>query len=254
MKLSIILPTIRNEKLENVYKSILKSYSEEFELIIISPYELPIFFKERSNVKYFQDWGSPVRCQQIGLVNASGEYIHRAVDDSTYLDKTLDSAMKKITSLSIPSAANLKFIEGEAYNHRDMADPEFYFIRHHMQAIKLYTPFHFQVMNFSIIPRTVMKTLGGWDCKYETIALAELDLSLRLQFLGIRVFQSDNIALKCEWMPGDQGDHAPLHYAFDSDMKIYSEQYSVPECELGVSIDIDNWKNVPERWERRFGK
>lgn len=250
MKLSIILPTIRVEKIEKLYESISNSFSGDFELIIISPYEIPKAILDKPNVKYIQSWASPVVCQQIGLVHSTGEFIHRAVDDSLYIKGELDSAFIKASE---NTPVNIKFFEGEMVTHRNMADSEMYFIRYHLQAIKLYTPFDTQIMNFYIYPKKLLTDLGGWDCQFETIAFAELDLSLRMHLKEVKPVLTDNICIKCEWMPGIEGDHAPLHFAFDDDSKIYERIYNTPDCELRV-VDLDNYKNEPERWERRFGK
>ena len=255
MKLSIILPTIRIEKLEGLYSSINNSFSDKWEIIIVSPYELPKSFTDgKYNIKYFQDWGTPLRCQQIGLIHARGDYIHRAVDDSLYLPNMLNKAFEKLKQDDYKSCVNIKFYEGENVTHRNMADPEFYYLKYHLQTIKLYTPFDYQIMNFYMTSRKLLWELGGWDCQFETIAFGELDLSLRLQFYGAKLVLTDNITLKCEWMPGEEGDHKPMHDAWADDNKIYSEIYNKPECELRSIIDVKNYQNSPERWERRFGK
>ena len=67
-ELSIILPSIRPERLQKVYDSILKSTSAEFELIIISPYPLPESLEKYKNIKYVRDFGNPTRCHNIGLL------------------------------------------------------------------------------------------------------------------------------------------------------------------------------------------
>ena len=253
MKLSVILPTIRMDKIETMYTSFLNSFSEPFEFIIISPYAQPDFLKGKDNVKYFQDWGSPLRCQQIGLCNATGDYIHRAVDDSLYIPNMFNKAFELLKDKDYKTMVNLKFWEGQDLTHRNMADPALYHIRYHLQSIKLYTPFDFQILNFSIIPLKLMREIGGWNTqRYETIAFGELDLSLRLQFYGAKPILTENIVLKCDWIPGESGDHAPMHHAFQDDAPKYAEIYNKPECEIDLIIDIRNYINAPKKWERRF--
>ena len=253
MKLSVILPTIRIDKLQNWYNSLINSYSDEFELIVISPYELPPFLKDKSNIKYINDWGSPLRAQQLALLEVGGEYIHRAVDDSLYMPDAMNKAMDKLTGAT-KEVVNIKFYEGENQTHRNMADPQFYYLQYHVNALKPYVPFDFQVINFGIYPHQLLLAVGGWNAeKYETIAFGELDLSLRLQFYGVKPILTDNIAIKVDWLPGPTGDHGPLHFAFADDEPKYTEEYSQPECELHSIIDINNWQKSPERWVRRFG-
>lgn len=257
--MSVIVPSIRTANLKNLYRSFQQSFHQEFEFIIISPYELPDFFKGKDNVKYFQDWGTPIRCQQIGLVNAQGGYIHRAVDDSSYVPDGMDKAF--IQLLGKPrTVISMKYTETNASvdrGHKDfqnMLDPKFYELNYHHQTLKRYVPFHYTLINFGIYPADIIKAVGGWDCQFESQALGELDLAIRLQFAGYRIELSDDIAINCGWTPGIEGDHAPMHYAFDVDNATYAKIYNEPTCEDRVVIDINNWQNSPAKWERRFGK
>ena len=256
--LSVILPTIRTEKIIHLYESIQSSYSGDWEILIVSPYDLPDNMNGKHNVRYFNDWGSPMRCQQIGLVNAKGDFITRAVDDSVYVTGMLDKAFLKLGDPK--TAVILKHTETNASvdrTHKDfqrMEDPDFYNLTYHNQTLKPYVPAHYKIMNFGIVPRALMVEIGGWDCQFETPALGELDLSIRLQFYGVNLVLSDDITVKCDWIPGTDGDHAPMHYGFDADNLVYSRIYSEPECEDRVQIDINNWQQAPSRWERRFGE
>lgn len=251
MKLSVILPTIRPELLIRWYNSFIQSYTGEFELIIISPNFVSDFIGIHPNLKYIQDWGSPLRCQQLGLTKAEGDYIHRAVDDSIYIREYMSKEMQKIKDYK--DVINLKFIEGESQTHRDMSNPDFYNMEYHIQTLAAYTPFDYKVINFSIISRQFLNELGGWDASiFETIGIGELDLSLRMQFMGANVILSDNVVIKCDWQPGETGDHASMHQAFPFDMDKYRKIYSTLEYEDRLIIPIDNWKKAPEKWERRF--
>jgi glycosyltransferase involved in cell wall biosynthesis len=259
MKLSVILPTIRRERLAKLYESFEKSYSGTWELIAVSPYELPDELKGKGNIKYIQDWGNPVRCQQIGLIEARGEYVHRAVDDSLYLPGAMDKAFELVTGDSKTIVAT-KYTESNATvdrNHaafQNMKSADFYNLTYHHQTLKPYVPAHFKMLNFGIIDRYQLLAVGGWDCQFESVAIAELDLAIRLQFHGCQIVLTDDIVLECDWMPGHEGDHGPMHDAFAPDMEKYTEIYSRPDCEDRVILDITNWMSSPDKWERRFGK
>ena len=60
-EISLILPSIRTERLEKLYETILTSTKRTFELVICGPNPLPEALKELRNVKYVKDYGSPVR-------------------------------------------------------------------------------------------------------------------------------------------------------------------------------------------------
>lgn len=255
-QLSVILPTIRKERLANLYESFKLSYSGDFELIVVSPYELPDELKGKGNIKYIQDWGNPVRCQQLALCQATGDYIHRAVDDSLYLIGSMDKAFLNIGR----NIVALKYTESNASVDRthaafqNMNNPEFYNLTYHHQTLKPYVPAHFKMINFGIYPKSLLLGVGGWDCQFESVAIAELDLAIRIQMFGAEVTLSDDIVLECDWMPGHEGDHGPMHDAFAPDMEKYNEIYSSPECENRVVQNLTNWMGSPEKWERRFGK
>lgn len=253
IKLSVILPTIRVDKITKVYESFQKSYSGEHELIIVSPYDLPFVVIEGSNIIHIKDWGSPLRCQQMALQYCNGEYIHRAVDDSIYLSEQMNNCMKKIEGKDYKEFVNIRFVEGENMSHRDMYNPEFYNLQYHQLAHMPYAPHNFQIVNFSIISRKLMEEIGGWDAKtFESIAFGELDLSLRLQFHGAKPILSDNFVLKCDWIPGESGDHKPMHDAWLSDAVLYKRIYSSLEYEDRIKIHIDNWEKSTRIWRRRF--
>lgn len=254
--LSVILPTIRKERLEKLYDSFQLSYSGDWELIIVSPYELPDELKGKGNIKYIQDWGNPVRAQQIALCQAKGEYIHRAVDDSLYLLGAMDKAFLKASD---KTTVALKYTESNATVDRthaafqNMNNPEFYNLTYHHQTLMPYVPAHFKMINFMIVPRETLLAIGGWDCQFESVAIAELDIAIRLQMNGAEVVLSDDIVLECDWEPGHEGTHGPMHDAFAPDMEKYKAIYSSPECENRIIQDITNWQNSPEKWQRRFG-
>lgn len=250
MKLSIIIPCIRNMNLINVWHSV-DLHWKDFEMICVSPFSLPPDIAEKPNVKLIESWASPVVCQQLGLMEASGDWITRMVDDGIYLPQAFEKAFSHV--VDDKSVINIKFKEGSTVQtHRNMDDEAFYKLRYHIPALKLYTPYDYQVLNFSLINREHMLSLGGWDCQFESIALAELDWSLRMQFSGIKPILTKDRLVECSWLPGEAGDHAPMHHAFTADMDKYSAIYNQPECELR-KVKLDNFVNQPAKWDRRFG-
>lgn len=260
--ISVILPSIHPDKIYGLIESFENSYSDDWEFIIITPdMEVPaeVMRKWGPNIKVITDWGSPVRCQQRALLACEGKYVTRAVDDSLYLPGKFDEAMERATRKDV---IDIKFTESNDqidFNHPDcqfltMAKDEFYYLEYHKQTLLPYVPADFKIINFGIYPRKLLIEAGGWDCQFETIAIAELDLSIRLQLRGVPVILTDGIVLACGWTPGEEGDHAPLHHGFYADMEIYKRIYSNVSCHDRIKIDAENWVNAPSKWERRFGK
>lgn len=256
MKLSVIVPSIRPERLTAWCQSFLKSYSGACEIIVVSPH--PNEWVKVPLVHWIQDFGHPVRCQQIGLMQATGDLIHRGVDDSLYLPGQMDAAIAKLGA-DYKSIIAPKYTETNASVDRshkdfqDMNDPKFYKISYHTQANNPYIGYDYLLLNFAILRRDFMLQVGGWDCQFESVAIAELDLAIRLQMAGGQVVLSDALVLECDWMPGHEGDHGPMHDAFEPDMEKYRQIYRWPECRQRVIIPTDNWRNAPAKWRRRFG-
>lgn len=262
MKLNIIIPTINPDKIYPLIESFLTSYTGEWEAIIIGPYKIPSQCLSKwgpDHIKIIQDWGSPVRCQQRALLACTGDYVTRMVDDGQYIGGTLDLAIQKVKPDTV---VNMKFTESNSsidLSHKDcqqnaMASDEFYHLQYHNQTLMPYVPANFQVINFGIYPRGILLAVGGWDCQFESIAVAELDLSIRLQFFGAKLALTEGLVLACGWTPGEEGDHGPMHHAFYADMEKYKKIYSDISYENRITIPIDNWKQAPVVWERRFGK
>jgi hypothetical protein len=256
MKLSVIVPTIRLERLGRWFTSFQQSYMGDWEMIFVSPYECPRTMM-RSGLTWLRDWGNPVRCQQIALSHATGDFIHRGVDDSIYLPGTLNRAVEKLTD-DYKMIVSCKYTETNASvdkkhkDFQDMNDPKHYTIGYHNQASIFFVPDDYKLLNFGIVSRRLMLEVGGWDCYFESVAIAELDLAVRLQRGGGKIVLSDEIVLECDWMPGHQGDHGPMHDAFAPDMEKYKAIYNNPACEKRISVPLDNSRQASPIWRRRF--
>ena len=77
------------------------------------------------------------------------------------------------------------------------------------------------------------------------------DLSLRLQIHGARGHLQNVPFFTSTHLPEHLGDHGPIHDAQTiHDMPLFIEIW---KTQLNRTlIQLDNWKNCPERWERRF--
>ena len=78
------------------------------------------------------------------------------------------------------------------------------------------------------------------------------DLAFRLQNNGGVIHLSPSIMFTCTWS-APQADWAPVGNAHrENDSPLFSFMYSVERTDR-LSLDINNWKNSPARWVRRFG-
>lgn len=130
----------------------------------------------------------------------------------------------------------------------------YYYLREHDSASDLPLPKDFLALNGTwLIHRDDLSRVGGLDCSFETLAIAFNDLAVRLQTAGVEILLQPGCAVKFGHMPGETGDHGPVHRAhFDHDLPLFTKLYSVPD--QGADRKIVKWNQAPEVWERRFGR
>lgn len=254
MMLSVVVPSIRPGNLKRLYESVQKAYTGEFEFIVISPYPMPKYFADKNNVKCIVDYGSPVRAQQIGIVNATGEYVLWGMADDGYLfPGTVDLALKSLENEDYRTLVIGKYYEGS--ENPFMNSRKYYQINTHDGSRSKFILNDCLMFMVGVIPTKLLKEVGGLDCeKFEALPMAFNDISVRLSNMDCKFIFQEEIMFRCSHMPGHLGDHKPIHEAqINRDqpmfLKIYNDQSSLNR----VSIDINNWKNAPERWAERFG-
>lgn len=251
MKLSCILPGIRPGNWKRIYESLYETTKEEFELIIISPYELPHSLRDKKNIKLIKDWGSPARCQQIGLLACSGEWIVWGADDGYFLPDALDVAFDSLKDKDEKTVVIGKYHEGNA--SPDMNTIKYYYIYTHDASRCSYVPTDCLMLMVGLVSRKEIMDIGGFDCYFEALPMAFNDLSIRLYNNKCKFIFQEKVMFKCGHFPGTQGDHAPIHVAQTySDLPKFKVIYSRQSSKQRVNIPLDNWKQAPEKWERRW--
>lgn len=252
MKLTVICPGIRTKNWRKLYDSIGKAFSGKWEIIFVGPYPLPEDMLGFDNVHFIEDWGSPIRCQQRGLIAAHGSHITWAADDGYFLPGSLDIAFSKLE----PNALVMgKYYEGNNDGDMPMQEDKYYILSNHDATKVKWIPSHYYMLNVGVVPREMLLEIGGWDCQFEVCPMSYNDLAIRLQRNGVKFIVQNEMMFKCSHMPGHEGDHGPIH-----DGQIYHDQplfkriYWDTSCANRIKIDLFNWKNAPVRWERRFGK
>lgn len=254
MKLSVLLSGIRTKNWEKLYYSIRESCkNHKWELVIVSPYELPIELSTKDNIQWRQDWGSPCRCQQIALTMAQGEFINWAADDGEFIEFSHDKSIELLDD-SYKTIIVGKYIEGENYTP-DMLQDCYYELNYHLGSQCKYLPNHTPLINLGLISRALLLEMGGWDAsKFEALPIAYNDFAVRARNNGCKFIHQQGVMFKCSHTPGITGDHGPIHKAqVFHDEPIFKMIYSRPESIQRVNIDINNWQKSPERWIRRFG-
>ena len=251
MKLSCILAGIRPGNWLRLYNSIASAFSGEWELIIISPYDLPIAMRDKANVKIIKDFGTPVRCMDIGLANCTGEFITWAADDGYFLGKSLDTAVASLEGKD-NSVVIGKYYEG-AGDNPFMNSKSYYYINYHDSSRSQFIDNNCLMVMEGVVPAKLLREMGGWDTSFEVCPMAFCDLSVRLFRHGAEFqFQEENM-FKCSHMPGHEGDHGPVHDAqVEHDEILFRKIYRDENEKERKIIPLDNWKSSPEKWTRRF--
>ena len=248
MKVSVFLPTIRTHLLEKWYDSLEKSCSRHsFEAIFCGPFEIPESLNKKGNVKFIKDFGNPTRAAQLAAISAEGEYLYHVVDDILFFEDCVSDELDKIEENDIVA---LRYREGQDFSGTELSERYWY-------APNAYPSWpgvnqgcgigiHF-LMN-----KGLFEEFGGFDCRFEYLNHAAHDLLFRIQKAkGVNYKLSSKEASTADWMPGTSGDHGPIHYAQTThDEGLFRSMWFSGNDNLKISID--NWKDVPEVWSRRF--
>ncbi len=247
--LSIVLPAIRRENWVRVYESFLNSAkTTTFEVIIVSPYDLPSELQDNDNITFIKDFGSPTRCQQRGLCVANGKYVTECCDDGLYLEGTIDRVVNLLVEDGDrKTIVSCKYCEGNESNWHHMSKDIYYHINHHDAIRSKYVEDHWIMFSVAFFNRDYLMELGGWDSAFATPGMAHQDVAVRAQRDGAKVILTDFCYTNFMHFPGTTGDHAPIHFGHTKeDEPLYKKIYSSPDCVNRIKIDPNNWKDSPE--------
>jgi hypothetical protein len=252
-KLTVLVPGIRVVNWYNLYQSVIDSFHGEFEIIFIGPYPPGAILQGEHNVRWIQDWGSPTRCQQIGLLQASGRFVTWAADDGVFLHGALDRAFELMEGKTNALVMG-KYIEGADNTQMPMSEDAYYILNNHDASRLDRLGKKYWMLNCGLVSKDMLLKYGGWDCQFEVCPMAYNDLAIRLQNAGIEFIIQNVVMYTCSHSPGTMGDHAPVHFAqIEHDQPLFNKIYDRPDANERKIIPIDTWEQSPERWERRFG-
>lgn len=265
MDISVLIPGIRLPLWPEVYKSMERSFKGTWEIIFVgpnSPEEVLEQFKDihPDNIKFIQSFASPLICRQQALKAATGDYICYAADDVLFCENALDEAFVSLAGQECMNLVVGKYLEGEGSQHptnQVMRGNDYWYLRYHgflHSTMDRFPGKNYLLINTGLIPRKLMIDIGGWDCQFEACAMGCVDLSLRLQIYGAQCRLQHNPIFFSSHLQAHAGDHAPIHDGqTEHDMPLFLEIWKRPESSNRTTIELDNWKHYPARWERRFG-
>lgn len=248
LKLSLIVPSIRFADLLNFISSLDDAINKDlYEVIIISPSEEIVNFEyEQDNIRTIFSKASPVVCAQLGILAAKGEFVFLCADDGV-LFPILN---KIITEISAVDKVNTyKYLESNNPSP-DMYEDWYYTINIYPGTKCKYIPDDFVGMNEAIIPRSLFIEYGGFDCRFQTLIIATMDLAIRMRRGGIEVKLNDEIIVHHGHVSDTPGAGFPLmsQVQVTHDEPLFRGIYDSPDCLDRTKINIDNWKDQPEEW------
>jgi glycosyltransferase involved in cell wall biosynthesis len=248
-QISIIMPAIRQSRWLAVYNSILEATSENFELIIASPYSLPKELEGNKDIKLVTDWGSPVRASNIAASLAEAPYITWISDDSLFIKNALDNNFKELKDMGddYDNVLVAKYSESENFSHKQrFQDDDYYKLNKAYGTTEPFVPNDWWIFNVALMHRSFFEELKAWDCAYETCPIAHADMAIRAQRSGCKVKMSKYPMLMCDHTPNTQGDHAPIHFGqIEHDTPLLYSNITSFKQPLG-------WRDAPKVWKRRF--
>ncbi len=271
MKLSIFLAGYRTQNWLKLYESISNiTIMTDYELVFVGPYPLPEELQGKENVRFIHDFGCPSRCYQLGLLHSQGEYVVWAADDGVFtrglaIDKALESMPQHRKG-----AVSLTFVEGATSKQRMFGSKVKNRVKkkfekqkeknpRSMEWVMGKNPFlvmpeisgHYLVIMNALIRRDYLVEIGGWDCRFEHIAIGSNDLAVRLQNDGAEVIMGEEFMDLTQEL--STKDHRPIEEAhIQNDMGLMQKLYNDPAYRGKTKIDFNNWKQAEKVWSRRF--
>ena len=125
MKLSLIVPTIRSHFLNRFIESVENSYSGDWEVVLIGPFDPPTGI-DKWPVKFLKSYDTVPVCIQRGTQLADGDLVLHGVDDSIYIPDMLDQAVEFFKqNCEYEDALGMTYVE----NTNDMTPVEKWTVR-----------------------------------------------------------------------------------------------------------------------------
>ena len=248
LDITFLIPGIRTTRWKRLYDSLhLACKNYKWELLLISPFDLPLELQDKDDVRLIKDRGQVSRCVQIGVPEVKSELFYIGMDDTVYIEDSFDEAIAKYDEYADEST-----IMQCTYTEGGHAQPNHYWSAAFHDAFKLAGIDQlWKTATQPILHKDYFIEQGGFDCRWEYMDKPMHDFMFRAQRNGSEIIYSPTTVGITDWWPDHQGDHGPVHDAeVLHDFPIFNEMWSVPNDRN--KIDYDNWKDTPDVWKRRF--
>ena len=258
--LTILIPGFRTILWENLYKSAenaCKKYN--WEILFISPFELPDALKDKNNVSLIRDFGTVPRCVQLGIQKIQSKLFFLTVDDCVFAKDSIDKALDEYYAKCTRNDA-MAMLYSEDGN---MMPKEYWTVLGPPGRPDIAAPLRLPGIDRSwrIANQCLMSTerfieLGGLDCiNFQYLDKPIHDFMFRLQRDGGKIYFSPMHVCLATHFPLATGDHGPIDATSSTDTPYFNMIYSNPHLYKNrIKINFDNWKKSNKVWKGRFIK
>ena len=258
--LTILIPAFRVPLWETLYNSIFEACKKyEWELLLVSPFDLPPELADKENVSLLKDYGNVVRCVQRGVLAAKGKLFFLTVDDCVFAKDSIDLAMDKYNSTcDYKDAIAMLYGEGG-----DMSPKEYWSVEGPPGRPDIAAPLNlpgidrsWRIANQCLMSKEYFIELGGLDVmNFEYLDKPIHDFMFRLQRSGGKIHFSPTHVCIAAHLPRLSGDHSPVHHAYHRDIPYFNMLYSIETVYKNrIKLDYDSYKQSSPIWKRRFAK
>jgi len=258
--ISVFMPSIRTHKQPGWYESISRSCkNHSFQAVIAGPFELHEEIRGLSNVKFIKTYSHPTKSAQLAAIECDGDLIYHTTDDVLFYEDAIDKCIWYFKSVcSNVDIVSMRYIEGANHSNQSTYPPEYWSMQNFLDgngAPHVRVPDHWRTNAQFLMKKQAFVDLGGFDCALEYLTHAAADLELRSQITGARVYDSPIDVCNADWYEGTTVDHAPIHYAqIEHDAVKFRDIWAAAaQANKREIVALDNYKNYPEHWVRRFG-
>lgn len=257
VELSVLIPAIRTPLWKKMYDSLVKSCNEhEFELLLISPFDLPIELQSVNNIKLIKEHSCPSRAAMVGSFECDGKYIFHCVDDAVFQPNAVSRAVNLYKKeCSFKDVINMRYTEGVGYNGEPL--PLEYWNAHFHRELRNLpgVDVSYKISLHHLLDIEYFREIGGYDCQFEYLNHGLHDFVFRIQEDGGRILDSEDLISICDHLPGHAGDHGPIHDAqIFHDYPLFLSIYGKPgkPASNRIKLDLNGWSQQPSVWNRRF--
>lgn len=262
-KVSIILPSIRTKNLPKWYDAASKACNYPWEVVIVSPYNLPPELENKDNIKFIKSNRNALVCKQMGALLCNAEFIFNTTDDAILFPNSIDKMIKlwEINNLSGYDVINGRYREGALNpdtlepleNLPPELPPEYWQAGTHASLqLPGINPEWKTCLHFFMKLNTFY-SVGGLSClHYEYSVYPILELMFLCQNWGGKIYLSNEEVSFCSHLPCLDGDHAPIHWAMINDEQIFKNKFQNKDFYNFGLNNYNLWKNNDKKWERRF--